>query len=466
MRLSFRLPLALLAAGLIGGCAQLAPSHPPREAAAPSEWANAGGVARAAATPEMLAAWWQQFGDSQLDGLIRRALAAAPDLRVAVARLEQARAARDLASAGLAPRLGASLGATRNDGGNSAQTLYKGGFDASWEADLFGAQRYALAGAQADLQAVAANLDAARVALAAETANTYLALRSAQNRLAIARDNLTSQGETLELTVWRAQAGLVTQLDVEQARTNLEQTRAALPALEASRAEAEHRLAVLLGTAPGTLREELANPRPLPAPPASIALAIPAETLRQRPDVRAAERTLAAETARSAQREAARLPSLTLAGTLGWQAATPAALGGAALQSLTATLAATLFDGGRLRAQAAVQDAVQRTAYANYQKTVLAALEDVENALVAYATARNREAARRSAAQAARNAATLARQLYQAGSSDFLKVLDAERTRLNAEDGLAVAQADVASAVVRLYKALGGGWMKDERMEQ
>ncbi|MBS4098064.1 MAG: efflux transporter outer membrane subunit [Sulfuricella sp.] len=449
---------AVLCLSLLGGCAQFAPSAGPTALTPPAEWANGSGVPHAAASPATLANWWKQLNDPQLDRLIALAMDAAPDVRIARARLLQARAGRELAVAGLAPRLGGSLAATRSESGGSAQNLYNAGFDASWEADLFGALRYAVAGAEADLQASSAALGAARVSLAAEVAFNYTALRTAQRRLAIARDNLASQAETLEITGWRAQAGLVTQLDVEQARTNYQQTRAAIPALEASRSEAEHHLAILLGQAPGALRGELAEVRPLPAPPRQLALAIPADTLRQRPDVRAAEYSVAAEVARSAQREAARLPSFTLAGTLGWQAFTPAGLGGTLASSITGSLAATLFDGGRLRHQAALQDAVQAQAFATYEKTLLSALEDVENALVAYATGVERQAARRQAALAARNAAELARQLYQSGVVDFQKVLDSERTRLSAEDGLASAEADVLNAAIRLYKALGGGW--------
>jgi len=255
-------------------------------------------------------------------------------------------------------------------------------------------------------------------------------------------------------------AGLVTMLDVEQARTNLEQSKASIPSLESGRAEAEHRLDVLTGQAPGTLHEQLMAVQPLPTAPVEIAVGIPADTLRQRPDVQAAELTLRAETARTAEREADRYPSLNLSGSWGWQAFSAASFGGSGsvLHSLAGSLVATIFDGGRIRSRIAIQNAVQEQALVTYEKSVLTALEDVENALTAYAVGRERVDARSKAAVAARNAATLSRILYQAGAADFQKVLDSDRTRLTAEDGLASADADMLTSVIRLYKALGGGW--------
>lgn len=472
LSLPARLLFATLTASTLGGCALLAPWQSERQTTAPlavpAAWSAAGTTtAAASATPEALATWWRQLDDPTLSSLVERALQAAPDLRSAQARLRQARAARDLAQAEFFPTVTGSVGASRTrsspavSGSTAApRTLHDAGFDASWEPDLFGGTRKGLAASEADLAASAATLDSTRVSLAAEVAVNYLDLRSAQQRLAIAQANAASQEETLAITRWRAQAGLATTLDVEQANTNLEQTRATLPSLEVSRAQAEHRLAVLLGQAPGSLRSELAAVRPLPTAPDSIALDIPADTLRRRPDVRAAELTVTAESARLGQQQAARYPSLTLSGSFGWQAFSLAALGGSdtIARAVGGTLAATLFDGGRIRARIDAQDAVQEQAVIAYEKAVLTALEDVENALAAYARGRERIASRRLAAESARNAAQLARQLYQAGLADFQKVLDTERTRLTAEDNLASAEADVLTAVVQLYKALGGGW--------
>lgn len=451
---------------LLGGCTQI-PALPgsAHGVAVPGAWATTDAAIKPAAV-EDLSDWWRQMGDPVLDGLVERALTAAPDMRTAQARLRQARAGRDLAVAGLFPSLGISASAQRSNtgtaagGSGSSQTLYTAGFDAGWEPSIFGGQRDVVSGAEADLAASTATLESSRVSLAAEVALEYVTLRTYQQRLAIARDNTASQAETLQITDWKRQAGLATTLDVEQARTNLEQSRASIPSLETGRAEAEHRLAVLSGQPPGSLRERLSEIKPLPAPPDEVAVAIPADTIRQRPDVRAAEFALRGEMARSAEQRAARYPSLALSGSWGWQAFSTAALGGSdtLVRSLAGSLAATLFDGGRISARIEAQNAVEEQALVAYEASILSALEDVENALVSYAAGRERLETRRRAAESARNAALLARTLYQAGSVDFQKVLDTDRTRLTAEDGLASAEGDLLAAVVKLYKALGGGW--------
>lgn len=463
--------LALAAAvALLGGCALMpgaGSGTPPAAAVAvPAAWSRSGTAIRATPTGAELQAWWQQLGDPVLDQLIRDALSSAPDLRTAQAKLRQSRASRDLAVANLFPSLSASTSTTRSmtgtqaGGSGNSRTLYAAGFDASWEPSIFGGLSDAARGAEADAGAAAASLEATRVSLAAEVALEYISLRTYQARLAIATANAASQAETLQLTDWRAQAGLATTLDVEQARTNHEQTKASIPGLENGRAQAEHRLAVLTGQPPGTLRSRLEEAKPLPKAPEEVAVGVPADTLRQRPDVRAAQLTLQAEIARTAEQQAARYPTLSLTGSLGWQSLSAAALGGGGglARSLAASLATTLFDGGRIRSRIAQQDAVQEQALVAYEKSILTALEDVENALAGYATGRQAVEARRQAAVSAGNAAKLARALYQAGATDFQKVLETDRTRLTAEDGLASAESDVLVSVISLYKALGGGW--------
>jgi NodT family efflux transporter outer membrane factor (OMF) lipoprotein len=466
--------IACLAFLIFGGCAHMdmrssIDARTPR-VVVPSAWSqSAPAIKPVTAAPEDLATWWRQLCDPVLDQLLAEAMASAPDLRSAQARLRQSRANHDLAAANLFPSLGVSASANRSrtgpaaGGSGAAQTLYATGFDASWEPSIFGGLREAAAGAAADAAAAAASLESTRVSLAAEVVLDYITLRAYQHRLAIARDNVASQEETLQITDWRVQAGLATTLDVEQARTNLEQSKASIPSLETGRAEAEHRLALLIGQAPGTLRERLLKVKPLPKAPDEVAVGIPADAIRQRPDIHAAELILKAEAARTAQREADRYPSLTLSGSWGWQAFSAANLGGSAslVRSLAGSLAANLFDGGRIRSRIAAQDAVQEQALIAYEKSVLTALEDVENALAGYAAGRERVEARRRAAEAARNAALLARIQYEAGSVDFQKVLDTDRTRLTAEDGLATAESDVLTAVIRLYKAMGGGWRAD-----
>ena len=455
-----------LVALLLGGCSQLpavGPDYQLPDLALPDGWTAT--VPSAAETPDDLARWWRQLDDPLLDRLVDEALAGSLDIRLAQARLRQARAARAQSVSGFFPAVTASTAATRSK--NAAvvnalpeRTLYDAGFDASWEIDLFGGTRRAVEAATADQAASAASLQNTRVSLLGEVAQNYVDLRSYQRRLAIARDNLASQSETLQITEWRNQAGLASSSDVEQARTNREQTRAGIPDLDVGLSAAENRLAVLLGRQPGALHGELLAVRPLPTVKAALGAGIPADVLRRRPDLIAAERTLAAETARVGQKLAERFPSLALGGSFGWQAYSFAALGGSdtLLRAVSGSLAATLFDGGKLRSAVDIQSAVQEQALIAYEASVSSALEEVENALTAYAASRERVDARRQAADAARNAALLARSLYEAGLADFQKVLETERTRLTAEDNLATADATVLTSLIKLYKALGGGW--------
>jgi NodT family efflux transporter outer membrane factor (OMF) lipoprotein len=453
----------LVAAGL-AACA-VGPSYQRREPSAPVSWSRLdGGTAHAGARGD-LREWWRRLGDPLLSSLVDQALSNSPDLRRARARLREARARRAIAAAGRYPSLGASASASRGDSipgasGAAATNLLSAGFDASWELDLFGGVRRGVEAATADQASSEASLQDTRVSLVAEVARNYFEVRSLQIRLDIARNNLASQTETLSLTELRARAGLASSQDVEQARSLREQTVAQVPNMEASMAEAEHRLDLLMGHAPGTLHARLAAGGALPAAPSQVAVGIPADTLRQRPDVRAAERKLAAETARVGVAAAARYPTLKLSGSIGLEALLGGALGNTIsfVYKLLAGVSAPLFDGGRLRNQVEIQDAVREQAEVAYELAVLTALQEVQNALVALVKTGERAEALTRAAEAARNAATPAKQRYSAGVIDFQPVLDTQRTVLSIEDSLASSRADGVLALIRLYKALGGGW--------
>ena len=447
----------------LGGCAAVGPDYQAPELPLPAAWSSG-----AAEPAEDISEWWKRLHDPVLDQLVAQALAASPDLKVAQARLRESRARRELAGAEQSPTVTASAAASRskgseNTGSGATRDLFSAGFDASWEADVFGAIRRGAEAAQADLEASAASLDNTRVSLVAEVARNYVALRGYQAGLGIARANLASQSETLQLADWRAQAGLGSSLEVEQARTNREQTRAQIPALETALAQAENRLALLLGQAPASLHPLLAPVAAIPRVADVLAVGIPADTLRRRPDVRAAERKLAAETARIGVAEAARYPGFQLSGSIGLDAlrAGDVFSGTAIGYSLLAGVAGTLFDGGRLRQRVEIQNAVQEQALASYENTLLTALQEVEDALVALANSRLRQEALGLAAAAARNAALLARQRYSSGLIDFLTVLDSERSLLSVEDSLAVSDVARVTALIQLYKALGGGWAAD-----
>jgi outer membrane protein, multidrug efflux system len=427
----------------------------------PDKWhATAVGVV-ANGSPD-LSRWWEQLSDATLTDLINRALKSNPDLGTAQARLRQSRADWNAAKAGLLPSLGASAAATGKQIGSSS---FSPGFDASWEPDIYGATRKGIAAANADLQATDDDLRNTQVSLAAEVARNYIELRTLQARMNIAERSESIQEETLELTGFRSQAGLVSSVDVEQARTNLEQTRAQIPVLDSSISQAMHRISVLIGVEPGALTAQLTKPAPVPAAPEQIAISIPAETLRQRPDIRAAEEKIVAETARSAQAATRRYPTFSLAGNLGTNLVQGALSGGTSiLASLAANTFATIFDGGRIREQIAAQNAVQEQAVSSYESKILTALEEVENALVAFENNRQRLDSLNQAASAADNAFELARNQYSAGLIDFQRVLDTQRTALTVQDNIATTQGDRLTALVQLYKALGGGWTPENNV--
>lgn len=411
-----------------------------------------------------LAAWWTTLGDPLLTALVDEALVNSPTMELARARLRESRAQRKVAAADLYPSVSARGSvSTSKTGDDDAMNGYQAGFDASWEPDIFGAKRRSLEASTAELQATAANLHDTQVSLAAEVATNYVQVRSLQTRIANANENLALQLETREIAGYRYQAGLVSGLDFDQARSSEAQTRAQIPALEASLAEARNRIAVLLGRAPGSADERLASPAPVPAVPGSVIVGIPADVLRQRPDVRAAERALAAQTARLGAAVAAQFPSFSLSGSLGIDGVIDAALTGGAsvVRSLAVSVAQTIFAGGRLRQQVKVQTAVQEQALATYESTVLTALEDVENALVSLARNRERYEHLKTADEAARSAALSARQRYQAGLVDYTSVVSTLQTLITVSDSLRTCEADITTSLVQLYKAFGGGWTSE-----
>lgn len=450
---------------LLSGCAGTVRPTGSALAAAdvPAAWSVDALAGRSGAVAE--ASWWSRFDDTLLAGFVAEAMQANTSVTSAQGALRQARALRDMAAAGLLPTVGSSASAQHNtvgvsSGNRSAANSFNAGLDASWELDVFGANRDALNASDAAARASAASLGDVQVSVAAEVGLSYLTLRSAQARLAIAQANIESQLETLQLTQWRMQAGLLTSLEAEQARAGAEQTRAALPALQASIVQARHALAVLTGRPPAALDSVLTEAAPLPQLADDLALSIPAETLRQRPDVRAAELQVTAAIARVAQADAARLPSFSLGGSVGLNALTLGTLtnGASVVSALLASVSLPVFDGGALRAQVRAQQAALDQAGSGYRAALLLALKDVEDALVTLRGNRARLLSLQQAAEAAGNAATLARQRYSSGLVDFQTVLETQRTQLSTQDAVASSAADVSADHVRLYKALGGGW--------
>ncbi|MHC1727108.1 MAG: efflux transporter outer membrane subunit [Syntrophobacteraceae bacterium] len=457
--------LVVLSTAAIAGCAAVGPNYIRPEVTVRKAWnTQLAGIPGSGETDaQALVAWWTSLHDPMLTSLIDRAVTGNLDLKKARARVREARARRGIAAAGLQPALNgtgsAVWGLTSTDTRTSSSELYTAGLDASWELDLFGGVRRSVEAAQGDLQASEEDLRNVLVSLLAEVALNYLDVRKSQVLLTVAEDNLESQSETYQLTQWRYQAGLSDELAVQQARYNMENTRSQIPLLRTSLEAAMNRVEVLLGEQPGMLHAELEKREPLPVPPLEVAVGVPADLLRRRPDVRQAERQLAAQTARVGVATADLYPKLTLNGSIGLESLSLANLPSGTL-ALTGGPSITwaIFKGGAIRQSIEVQSALQEQALLQYEAVILVALEEVENALVAYVEVQQRRQALSEATRAAQKAAELASQKYQSGLTDFSNVLDAQRSLLSFQEQLATSEGNVTSNLVRLYKALGGGW--------
>jgi NodT family efflux transporter outer membrane factor (OMF) lipoprotein len=458
MALAWRLGCVLL---LLSGCSSLAPPAAlPPDPDLPPLWSRAS----AAHGVEANTQWWARFNDPLMLQLIAAAEQANPSVLGAQAALRQARALARSAAAGLQPQLGSSASAQRNDSSQGEPgNLFRIGLDASWEIDVFGGQRSGVAVQDANALARRASLADVRLSVVAEVGLRYIALRGTQARIAVAEANLRNQRQTLQLTDWREQAGLLSTLELAQARAAAAQTEAQLPALRESALQAMHALAVLTGRPPAALTLQLQNPAALPEPDADLALRLPAETLRQRPDVRAAEQQVRAAQGRVAQADADRYPRFQLGGSLGLQALSLSGLGSAALlSSVLINSSWALWDGGAAQAQLDAQQAALAQALSTYRGSLLTALQEVEDALLALQADRERSRLLALAADAAQRAAELARQRYASGIVDFQTVLETQRSQLASDDNLSVALAEVSADHIRLFKALGGGWQPDE----
>ena len=428
-----------------------------------------------ALTEAELANWWTRLNDPVLVGLIDQAVSSNLDIVQAQARLRQARESLVQARTAFLPQVNASGsggrnysnrgGGTRVIDGNVVSTgsdrwssSYSLGANASWQIDLFGELSRSAEAARADLAASGYDLANVRLTIIAEVVTNYIQARQAQEQLRIARDTQAIQQDNYNIANWRLQAGLVSSLDEQQARAQLAQTNAAIPQLEASLRGSLNRIAVLTGQAPGEATRALEARAPIPVASTMIAIGIPADTLRQRPDVRAAERALAAATARIGVAQAQLYPSLGISGNIGTNATSIKSLFDIITGGVFANVAQVIFDGGRLASQVRSQRAATDAAFAAYKQSVLTALEDVENAMASLNSARQRKAEFATAFDASNNAALLARSQYQSGLIDFQTLSNTETTLLNARNSLAAAQADEVLAIAQLYNALGGGW--------
>jgi len=401
--------------------------------------------------------WWQQFEDPILESLETAALESNHDVRIALARLDQARSVFSDVSLDRFPTVTAGAAVDRREQFQTTSSTYRAGFDAFWEVDLFGRVRSQIANAAATAESLDASLEDVRVSVAAEVARNYFELRGLQQQFAVAERSLANQSESLRLTRLRRDAGVGEELDVASAAARVAGTEALLPPIRAAIAEREHRLAVLTGRRPGELGVDL-SPRAYPPLAKALPLGEPESLLRRRPDIRAAERRLAAAAAREGIAAADLYPHITISGFLGFLAGRGSLFGDADSRSwaVTPALGWAAFDLGSAHARLHGAEAGTREALAQYEQTILRALEETENALVAYREQQLRLVKLNEQARESARASTIARARYREGVADFLALLDAERTQLQAEDAVAEAEARVFTSVVGVYKALGG----------
>ncbi len=459
--------LSVLAAGLTG-CVS-GPAYRRPAVAVPHQWQSQPPREALEGAEPAIEQWWKSFHDPKLESLLSRAVHANLDLRLAAARVQEARANRGLVRSNALPQVNAAASVARNRqmlvGFGPTPfpvetSLYQGQFDMSWEADVFGRVRSDLRAATADVAAQEEDRRNILITLLGDVATNYAAVRGFQLRLEIAERNIRIQRDTLDLTRALAEAGQATDRDVAQAEAQLEATRAGVPQLQTGRDLAIHRLGVLLGSEPNAVTRELSDASPLPVVPESVPVGLPSELLSRRSDIRRAEAQLAAATARVGAAKAEFLPRFSLTGAAGRESTQLhlLGLGLGNVFSFGPSVSLPIFTAGRIRANVAVQEARTREAEAAYRSAVLTALEETENALVNYANERERRERLDRVIRADRTALELAQAQYRAGLADFLTVLDSERALAEHEDQLAQSQTAVVTGLVSVYKALGGGW--------
>lgn len=457
-------PLFLIACAAVGPEYSGAPSI-----AEPSAWQ----VSERASDAQISAnvAWWQHFDDATLQALIERARSQSQDVRIALAQVDEARALYGVAASQQFPTVDLQAASEREQTSANAtpapfpsrtDDVQSIGAGFGWEVDLFGRVRRQTQAARANVQAATENARGVFVILSAQVASIYNDVRTLQSRLALARKNLVNQRETLRVVNAKYDAELTSELDVNQAKQNLARSESTLPSLELALVRASNRLAVLLGEPPGALDQILSATSGSMSVPEDLSLAIPRDLLRQRPDIRQAERKLAAQVANIGVAEADLYPRLSLSGRFGY-----ATLGGSLLSSgselwsFGPSLSWNIFDRGRGRARVALEDAKAEQARAAYEKTVLFAFEDVQGSLASYRQEGIRAGYIQASTQAAKNTLRIAKSQYKNGLTNFQTVLDAERVLFAEEDRLAESQGAIIKHLINVYRALGGGWSSD-----
>jgi multidrug efflux system outer membrane protein len=450
----------------MAGCASFQDYLPPEPSEAVSQTTLTDADYQFASEQTPVSAWWKEFDDVQLTQLVEQALKTNLDVRVAYANLLQARAISTALNSDRTPTLNANGGYNRNlfseeypSSSVRANDQYSAGFDSTWELDLFGRVSNRIQAQLEQEQAIGADLQQIYVTVAAEVARNYFELRGAQYRLDIAERNAKNQGETYELTENMLSAGSASALDVSRAKTQLSLTRSLIPPLKAQVTAAINRLSVLTGQVPNTLQTELAESKALPSLPVTVAVGNAQDLLKRRPDIRSAERLLASSVSSYNIAVSDLFPSVNLVGSIGFLSTNLSTFGTSALAgSIGPSLSWQLFDRNRLYAQIDQADASSITAMAQYEKTVLSALEETQTALSDFSHEEQRRAELQEAAASAQQSVKMAKDRFDFGYDNFLDVLDAERTLLEAEDSLANSEIEAGLDLISIYKALGGGW--------
>jgi len=465
--------IASLAALAAAGCA-VGPNYQHPAVNTPAQWSEpmAGGETNASAS---LAGWWHKFNDAELDSLINRAVASNLDLQIAQSRVYEARAQYTAAVSDLLPTADVAGSYARTETSHHQPVLgsipvpafvpfnndvYQAGFDASWEIDIFGGKRRAAESAKAQVAASELGRRAVVMTLLGDVAKNYVDVRGYQRRLRIAQENITAQSNALAITQARFDKGLTSDLDVQQATSLLGTTKAEIPALQTGIQISIHRLGVLLGQEPGALQTELVAAQPIPTALPPVPAGLPSDLLLRRPDVQRAEQQLVSATANIGVAKADLFPKFYLNGSAGFESVSASDwfTAGSRFFSAGPTVQWRIFDAGRIRANIKVQTARQQQALAAYEQTTLTAFEDVENGLTAYANEQVRRQSLQSAVTASEKSLDLANKLYASGLTDFLHVLDAERSLYQAQDALVQSDRTISANLIALYKALGGGW--------
>jgi outer membrane protein, multidrug efflux system len=468
------LPPFLLAV-LLAGC-MVGPDYHPPKIATPDHWVSPQAVADTNA-PAADSAWWKSFHDAELDSLIVRAAQSNLNLRAAVARVRESRAAVRVVSAGLWPSLDAAGSYNRERYSANGfpplpppipldANVFQAGFDAAWELDVFGGTRRASEAARAGVAAAEFGRRDLLITIFGEVAREYVEARAFQRPLAVANDNIKAQEEILALTRDRFAKGLTGELDVQEADALLSSTKAQAPLFESGFRDAVYQLGLLLGQPPRALLDELANAAPIPAAPPAVPAGLPSDLLQRRPDVQQAERQLAAATARVGVAAADLYPKFSLTGDVGLQSisASDWFTPGSRFWTAGPAVQWRIFEAGRIRANIAVQNARVDQALAAYEQAMLAAFTEVEGALTAYAKEQTRRQSLAHGTQASEQAVALAGDLYRNGLADFLRVLESQRSLYQSQDNLIQSERAVSSDLIALYKALGGGW-EDENFK-